>query len=714
MPTTLKKGRRSTALLAVAAMLTSLVAFAAPAVALDTAACPSAEIPSAGFTDLAGVPADAVDAIDCIAFYGISTGTSATTFSPFTDVERWQMALFLVRSASSMGVSLTSGATGPFTDLAGVPAAAVTAINQIYDLGIATGTSATTFDPFGDVERWQMALFLTRLLDEAGVSLPDGSSQGFTDLAGVPAAAVTAINQLKQLGVSMGTSATTFDPFGMVERWAMALFLARSLDEAGVLPPATKFDSDAPQLLRAERVTSTVVRFVFDEEIPGQALVAPYTGITVYDSAGAAFNPTAASISGNTILAEFTAVQVSSAALGTVRYDTVEDAAGIPNIEGHAPLAPAAVATPAFPGQLLDVKNIRVVTIGGGGQEVRVDFMFADGTAVDPFGATDAQNRNDAGPATAPAPGEAEEFFLVGSNGTEYAGIDIVESTVNTDGSVTVTVSVDPAAATVPESQIRRGYVLVADGAAVDQIVLAEAYESNANSTEQADLVSVERVSATKFRYTFDEAVSNLPADLDPAQFNVAAGNGTVYTATAVQRIEGFGATVVEATFGAGIPTAGTGTPVIAYVELGAVVDTTGGAVGPNHPDEVVLTVPSPTELPAGVTGLPDLQSVTRSQNIVTGNYTVAFTFDSAVDGVLADILFDLYDENGVQFQAQNGGGCVVVLSNSNMTASLTTDCFTNEEMAAARTGAVQDLDATVLPGDRDITEGEVNVTTAS
>lgn len=237
MPTTLTGGRRRLALLAVVAVLTSLVGFAAPAGALVSNACPST-VPGSGFTDLAGVPTDGVDAIDCVKLYGITTGTTATTFSPFTTVERWQMALFLVRTAQDMGIPLGSGATGPFSDLAGVPADAVTAINQIFAAGISTGTSGSTFAPFEKVERWEMALFLIRLVDkDDDVTAPDGSSQGFTDLAGVPPAAVTAINQIKQLGVSTGTTATTFDPFGMVERWQMALFLARGLEVAKVTPP---------------------------------------------------------------------------------------------------------------------------------------------------------------------------------------------------------------------------------------------------------------------------------------------------------------------------------------------------------------------------------------------------------------------------------------------------------------------------------------------
>jgi hypothetical protein len=237
VPTNVIAGRRSLVVLfAVFAMVIALLALpVAPANAAVTAACP-ATIPSAGFTDIGGLSADAIGSINCIAFYNISKGTSATTYDPQGNVTRWQMALFLTRQATAHGVTLPSGAAQGFTDLAGLSAEATTAVNQLKQLEITTGTTATTYDPFGNVGRWQMALFLTRLLDKAGVLLTPGADQGFTDLTGLSAAATTAVNQLKELAISTGTSATTFDPFANVSRWQMALFLARTLQAGGVTP----------------------------------------------------------------------------------------------------------------------------------------------------------------------------------------------------------------------------------------------------------------------------------------------------------------------------------------------------------------------------------------------------------------------------------------------------------------------------------------------
>ncbi len=90
---------------ALAATMLALVpaspAMAAVKVPLDNArysACPAnASIPAAGFTDTTSTD------VDCIAYYGITTGTTATTYSPDDSVTRWQLALYLTRAAGPAG-----------------------------------------------------------------------------------------------------------------------------------------------------------------------------------------------------------------------------------------------------------------------------------------------------------------------------------------------------------------------------------------------------------------------------------------------------------------------------------------------------------------------------------------------------------------------------------------------------------------------------------
>ena len=116
--------------------------------------------PNPGFSD---VPASAfyADAVAWLKAEGITTGTSATTFSPNDPVTRGQMAAFLFRLAGEPGGSPAHG----FSD---VPASAfyANAVKWLKAEGITTGTSATTFSPSDPVTRGQMAAFLYRYANE--------------------------------------------------------------------------------------------------------------------------------------------------------------------------------------------------------------------------------------------------------------------------------------------------------------------------------------------------------------------------------------------------------------------------------------------------------------------------------------------------------------------------------------------------------------------
>ena len=111
------------------------------------------------------------------------------------------------------------------------------AINQLAAMGITLGTTKTTYSPAEQVSRVQMALFLTRFCDVVGIDLPDPPvNAGFEDLSGLSAEAVVAINQLAQVGIAKGKTATTYDPHGDVLRSQMALFLTRVLEAGEVVP----------------------------------------------------------------------------------------------------------------------------------------------------------------------------------------------------------------------------------------------------------------------------------------------------------------------------------------------------------------------------------------------------------------------------------------------------------------------------------------------
>lgn len=109
------------------------------------------------------VPAGAYyyTAVQWAAEQGITSGTSATTFSPDAVVTRAQTVTFLWRFAGSPAV--TSG--NSFTDVA-ANAYYADAVQWAAKEGITSGTSATTFSPDASCPRAQIVTFLWRYMAE--------------------------------------------------------------------------------------------------------------------------------------------------------------------------------------------------------------------------------------------------------------------------------------------------------------------------------------------------------------------------------------------------------------------------------------------------------------------------------------------------------------------------------------------------------------------
>ena len=175
--------------------------------------------PSTGFVD---VPASAyyADAVKWAVEKGITTGTSATTFSPEASCTRAQMVTFLWRAAGSPAPKATTTA---FTDL-DKSAYYYDAVLWAVEQGITTGTSATTFSPNATVTRGQTVTFLYRFAGQPAVS----GSSSFTDVNSSDYYAA-AVQWAKEQGITSGTSATTFSPTNDCTRGQIVTFLYRQL-----------------------------------------------------------------------------------------------------------------------------------------------------------------------------------------------------------------------------------------------------------------------------------------------------------------------------------------------------------------------------------------------------------------------------------------------------------------------------------------------------
>lgn len=164
------------------------------------------------------VPADAyyADAVAWAVKEGITSGTSATTFTPNASCTRAQMVTFLWRANGS------PKATGvnPFTDVS-ADAYYYDAVLWAAEKGITSGTTATTFSPDAVLTRGQTVTFLYRA---AGTPAVSGGSFADVDANAYYADAVAwAVSE----GITSGTSATTFSPDAACTRGQIVTFLYR-------------------------------------------------------------------------------------------------------------------------------------------------------------------------------------------------------------------------------------------------------------------------------------------------------------------------------------------------------------------------------------------------------------------------------------------------------------------------------------------------------
>lgn len=217
-------------------------------------ACVGPALEDAGFTDIRRYPAATREAINCLAHYQITLGTSRSTFSPEALVPRKHLVLFLVRAAEPAGIDLPRPSARPaqgFTDVEGLSLRTREAIDQLDQLGITQGKTRSTFDPDAPITRRQMALFLYRFLDLApvgpgGIDVEDAfpDDRHFEDLYNQPLSVYDAVRTLFEMGVLEGTTKTTFSPSRKVTRAEMALALTRMLGHTNARPAGLTMQTD--------------------------------------------------------------------------------------------------------------------------------------------------------------------------------------------------------------------------------------------------------------------------------------------------------------------------------------------------------------------------------------------------------------------------------------------------------------------------------------
>lgn len=153
------------------------------------------DVPAPGpppFNDIWHLTLESQDAISKLAQLGITQGTGDNQYTPARNVSRGEMALFLQRLMNLMDVPEHRGAVygylpadveknlledadvdTPYTDMRERTVSEFDAVEQLYELGVATGVSSRAYGPARDMSRSHMAQFMAAILDHSNLR-PDG------------------------------------------------------------------------------------------------------------------------------------------------------------------------------------------------------------------------------------------------------------------------------------------------------------------------------------------------------------------------------------------------------------------------------------------------------------------------------------------------------------------------------------------------------------
>ena len=218
---------------AVGRAVTAAVALAASVLAVSVPAAAQTQTPP--FSDTAD--AYYSQAVDALAADGIFDGTECAPgmLCPEDSIDRKTMAVWVVRTLDSEDPAEIPNSR--FSDVASVSFHAPF-IERMAQLGVTAGCGNGNFCPDGTVDRYQMAVFLTKAFD-----LEPGPDPGFTDVA-ADAWYHPQVAALAASGITAGCSNDKFCPNSRTERGQMALFLAKA---TGILElPTTTLDLASP------------------------------------------------------------------------------------------------------------------------------------------------------------------------------------------------------------------------------------------------------------------------------------------------------------------------------------------------------------------------------------------------------------------------------------------------------------------------------------
>ncbi|MCM3636534.1 S-layer homology domain-containing protein [Sporosarcina luteola] len=219
------------------------VATAATATLVATAIVPVAS----AATSFKDVSKDYQDAVNYLVENGIAQGTTETTFGTSNNISRGDAAVMI---ANALKLNTATAKDAGFQD---VNARVAGAVNAIVEAGIASGKTATSFAPADYITRQEMAKMLANAYD-----LTAKETANFKD---VNSNWIGYVSALKEAGITLGKTETTFAPTANLTRGEFALFMFRAEGIDTTPAPPVNVNATKVSSVSASNLKEVVVEF---------------------------------------------------------------------------------------------------------------------------------------------------------------------------------------------------------------------------------------------------------------------------------------------------------------------------------------------------------------------------------------------------------------------------------------------------------------------
>ena len=178
------------------------------------------------FSDLGSVEW-ARNAIETLARNGVTSGTSATTFSPNATITRGEFITMLMKIAQLNGETSSL----PFTDVNAADWFA-TSVAAAYENNVTSGVTPTTFNPYTPVRRQDIAVMISKVMMSQGYTAGSPSDiVKFMDMAEMSPYAANAIGLVAREGIVNGNNLGEFNPQDYATRAEVAAMLYNLLNK---------------------------------------------------------------------------------------------------------------------------------------------------------------------------------------------------------------------------------------------------------------------------------------------------------------------------------------------------------------------------------------------------------------------------------------------------------------------------------------------------